>query len=253
MNDLSWAGRFRAPARSITVRTDVFSICPTVGCSARRHGDAWAYHNYGCRCPAAREAWRVYAKRRREGRLPAALVPALGTVRRLRALMALGWPSPQLAGRTGMATEQVLRLVAGGRERVRRGTAAAVARLYDELSMRPGPSTRTRLRATARGWMPPLAWDEDSLDDPAAVPVATPARSSRVDVDEVVVDRLAAQQPVASATIAERREAVAKLHAAGVNDRQIAARTGLAARTVLRIRAELGLAPVVPRGREGAA
>ena len=42
-------------------------------------------------------------------------------------------------------------------------------------------------------------------------------------------------------TIAERREVVARLHAIGLNDQDIARRTGCADRTVLRIRQELGL------------
>ncbi len=95
-------------------------------------------------------------------------VSAAGTLRRLQALRALGWPETVLAQRLGVKR---LRLGQGGW--VRRRVARAVRELYDELSMTPGPSQRTRARAVRAGLVPPLAWDDDELDDPGAVPVAT--------------------------------------------------------------------------------
>lgn len=98
-------------------------------------------------------------------------VPAVGTLRRLDALRALGWPETVLAQRLGTKR---LRLGEGGW--VRPWVARAVRELYDELSMTPGPSERTRSRAQRLGLAPPLAWDEEDLDDPAATPArAEPA------------------------------------------------------------------------------
>lgn len=42
-------------------------------------------------------------------------------------------------------------------------------------------------------------------------------------------------------TVAERRQVVARLHGQGLDDQQIARRTGCADRTALRIRRELNL------------
>ncbi len=46
------------------------------------------------------------------------------------------------------------------------------------------------MRARRQGWAPPLAWDEDTIDDPAASPVDT--GGSEEVLDEVLLDRLIA-------------------------------------------------------------
>lgn len=97
-------------------------------------------------------------------------VPAAGTLRRLGALRALGWPETVLAKRLG-----VKRIRVGEDGWVRRRVARAVRELYDELSMIPGPSQRTRARAVRVGLVPPLAWDDETLDDPDAAPAPGPA------------------------------------------------------------------------------
>lgn len=110
---------------------------------------------------------------------PRALVPPHGTVRRLRALTALGWSAAELARRLGL-TDEGVNLVLAGPSTVRHSTRTAVARLYDELSMTLPPdrdrygrgvATRTRARAAANGWVPPLAWEDGTIDDPEARPV----------------------------------------------------------------------------------
>lgn len=68
--------------------------------------------------------------------------------------------------------------------------------------------------------------------------------------DEVAIDLAMAGERV-PLTSAERREAVRRLHATRVTDREIAERLGLNVRTVFRIRAELGLPAAV--GRDGKA
>lgn len=111
---------------------------------------------------------------------PQVLVPPHGTVRRLRALVALGWTSTELAGRLGLTGEGV-GLILAGPTTVRHATRVAVEKLYAELSMtvprsrdryRRGVITRTRARAKANGWAPPLAWEDEKLDNPKARPVA---------------------------------------------------------------------------------
>lgn len=116
-------------------------------------------------------------------------VAAAGTARRLRALMVMRWPAAELARRLGLPAQAVGDLVAD-RPLATPETAAAVQALYDELWDRPRPCERTRSRALARGWAPPMAWDDDAIDDPEAVPqgVADDAASRRGRVTAMVED-----------------------------------------------------------------
>ena len=100
-----------------------------------------------------------------------ALIDSTGTVRRIRALIAIGWTQAHLAARLGV-TPQNFWFASGARPQVTAVTARAVRALYDELSMTPAPdgpgASRARQYAAARRWVPPLAWDDDRIDDPAA-------------------------------------------------------------------------------------
>jgi plasmid maintenance system antidote protein VapI len=108
---------------------------------------------------------------------PGALVPNVGTKRRLQALMVGGWSQTQLARRVGMEVRNFNHLIHGKRAVTAR-TARAVADLYDELWDQRPPAgdrwavaaiTRSRGYALTHGFAPPLAWDDDTIDDPAAV------------------------------------------------------------------------------------
>ena len=116
-----------------------------------------------------------------------ARVDSTGTRRRLTALAAAGWSSSRLAARLGMHQQAVSRIL-HQREHVSAVTARAVTALYDEVwdQAPPGGTRRedsiaeaTRRRAAERGWVPPAAWDDDSIDDPAAKPAQGWRRSSR--------------------------------------------------------------------------
>jgi hypothetical protein len=98
------------------------------------------------------------------------LVPALGTTRRLRALGAMGWTLADVAARTPLAKKTLSLLMAGAQQQVTREGGEHIARVYDQLCMRRGSSERARIMARRKGWAPPLAWDEDDLDDPDAEP-----------------------------------------------------------------------------------
>jgi hypothetical protein len=104
-------------------------------------------------------------------------VDATGTRRRLRALVATGWSKSKLAVRLGMLPANFTDVMT--RERVTAATARAVRELYDELWDTPPAedghrekisASRARNYARAHGWAPPLAWDDDALDDPDAGP-----------------------------------------------------------------------------------
>ncbi|WP_165821712.1 hypothetical protein [Mycobacterium colombiense] len=97
-------------------------------------------------------------------------VPAVGTQRRLQALHAIGYQGRHLAELLGVEHSVVTAITSSRQPGVNAKTARAVARLFNELQMTQGPSKESRRRAAARGWVVPLAWDEDSIDDPAASP-----------------------------------------------------------------------------------
>ncbi|WP_018685430.1 helix-turn-helix domain-containing protein [Actinokineospora enzanensis] len=211
-------------------------------CVAKRHGDEVAYQGHGCRCEDAREANRLYRKRLRENRSLPRLVDATGTRRRIQALMVLGWSLAALTARLGLArTNYSLKRILD-QQHVRRTTAERVSALYDELWGCPGPSDQVREVALAAGYCSALAWDDETIDDPTARPVLTGTRvRSRDDVDEVVVDRMALGRYLPDqATIAEREAVVALLAVRErATDSEIAVRTGISERTVLRIRGRL--------------
>lgn len=104
-------------------------------------------------------------------------VDATGTRRRLQALGAVGWSCMKIAPYLGIDASGVVRARTAVRVHARR--AREVAAVYDRLWDRPPPmgtvaeraaATRARRFAAERGWPPPLAWDDDSIDDPAAEP-----------------------------------------------------------------------------------
>lgn len=98
-------------------------------------------------------------------------VDGCGTRRRLQALSVIGYPARDIAARLGAMDHKAYLFIQSGRTKtVRARTADDISRLYDELWDRPGPSAITRRRAESKGWAPPLAWDDDTIDDPAAQP-----------------------------------------------------------------------------------
>lgn len=155
-----------------------------------RHGTTRGY-SAGCHEACCRAA---EARRRHELRVahylgrPQSIDPT-GTIRRIHALMAIGWTTTQLGQRIGYGST-ALNQITRCREWVMRETADKVRTLYDELSMTPGPSAETRKRAARKGWVPPLAWDDESIDDPRAKPYQPTRELKRDrDIDEVAVYR----------------------------------------------------------------
>ncbi|MFA4080509.1 DNA-binding protein [Mycobacteroides salmoniphilum] len=97
-----------------------------------------------------------------------ATIDATGTVRRLRALTAIGWPITLLAKEIGITPSTLENHV--HRATVSTSRARQIAELFGRLQMTPGPSNRLRTLAQQKGWHPPFAWDEDTIDDPSAIP-----------------------------------------------------------------------------------
>lgn len=98
-------------------------------------------------------------------------VDATGSRRRLQALAYLGYPTRAIAVALGRLDPQTYQYVINGRTRtIRARTADDIRRLYDQWWDQPGPSGRTRTHARRMGYVPPMAWDDDDIDDPAARP-----------------------------------------------------------------------------------
>ena len=98
-----------------------------------------------------------------------AIIDGTGAARRLQALVAIGWTQTEIAARLGIHPGNLTPII-HGRSRIRVGTAAKVAALYDQLWDQPQDDTRARKYAARLGWVPPLAWDDDTIDDPAVTP-----------------------------------------------------------------------------------
>lgn len=92
-------------------------------------------------------------------------VSRVGTTRRVQALLFMGWTHMHISERSGIKTSALLHQA--GRW-VTRTTHDRIAAAYDDLAMTPGPSERTKKRATARGYLGPLHWD-DIDRDPAPI------------------------------------------------------------------------------------
>jgi hypothetical protein len=101
-----------------------------------------------------------------------ASIDGAGTRRRVEALIAIGWSQTQVWQGAGIGWHTAIRILQG--DRVRVTTARAVADFYERMWDRPAPAGRHRacaLRmARERRYYPPLAWDDDEIDDPAAKP-----------------------------------------------------------------------------------
>jgi hypothetical protein len=119
------------------------------------------------------------------------MVSAIGARRRLQALANRGWSAGAI-GREGLgiSASQAARVLDGAGQ-VSPGLAAIVAGAYDALWTRKPPQATATQRDAARaqqeraeraGWAPPLAWDDDELDEPGAVPAEGWRRSDRTTI-----------------------------------------------------------------------
>lgn len=164
-----------------------------------------------------------------------ALVDATGTWRRVRALVAVGWPKVHIARALG-SRGQGLQLQD---TKVQAATARKVSDLYDAWwnadpaahGVDGRQAVRARAYARERGWPPPMAWDDDALDDPAAEPHG-PASSD-------CSRRMC--------TAEERLQDIAHLAAAGATVEEVAARLSISTHYVNQL---LNRHPAPPRQAE---
>ena len=184
---------------------------------------------------------------RRRGE-PAKMLDATGTRRRLQALAAHGWSLRFLMERLGRPASSAYWYMRSTKVTPR--VAAAISALYDELwDVTPPQRTqaeeqvyrRVKAHAQKQGWVPPLMWDDDEIDNPEAAPAAVDDLGTIRDRnDPARVEAAIAGERVALSP-RERREVVQRLHSRRWSARRIAERAGCERKTVERIRAELGL------------
>jgi hypothetical protein len=157
------------------------------------------------------------------------LFDATGTHRRLRALVTIGWSQAKLAARLSMEPGNFGKTIRS--LRVQAVTARAVRALYDELWTVAPPEddhrerisvSRAKNYARAHGWLPPMAWDDDQIDDPDAEPFAN--QDGTDVVDEVAVERCLSGRPVGRPlTPSERVLVAAKVRERGHGATRLAA------------------------------
>lgn len=124
----------------------------------------------------------------------AGFVGAAGPSRRLQGLARMGWTLDDLAAETGLPFSTLAVIRQGTRSQTAARAATLIAAVYDRLCMVPGPSPVTAVYARSQGWVPPLAWDDDTIDDPTASPEgvqdrdpdAAPVNARKVHVDDIV-------------------------------------------------------------------
>lgn len=213
------------------------------------------YHSHLCACEPCRDHALERARERYRAHVDGTwvapvLISAVGTHRRIQALQYAGWSLQRQARILGVSMQSIQSILQ--RPRILPATAAHFARVYSILWDQTPPmgtpgersaTSRSRINARRRGFAPALAWDDDTIDDPAAKPegIATGTEALRVgDVDDIAVQLAVAGERV-RLTPAERRIVVRILHARIWSDSRIANYADCDIRTVTRIRDQLGL------------
>lgn len=160
-----------------------------------------------------------------------ATIDAAGLRRRVRALQALGWTLPQIAGAADLSFSTLLKPLYRSAT-CRTQTARAVARAYDRLCMTLPPERTAAERRNAayarnlarkHGWAPPLAYDD--IDDPDERPRGVRGKwaadyDSRELVDDATVTRILAGERLPANEL-ERVEALSRWLSAGNSERSL--------------------------------
>lgn len=149
-------------------------------------------------------------------------VDPTGTIRRIQALAAIGWPIIWTAEQTGYHYSYVFTILGGRLHSIPRPVAQRVAALYREYSRRQGHSQHTRTIARRNGWHGPLAWDD--IDDP----------NERPETEQPVENELSRNE-----LAAVRRAEIEHLDGFNLPTHEIAARLGIGESTVAAIVREL--------------
>ena len=143
------------------------------------------------------------AEFRNESQTREARVDPVGTRRRLQALACLGWDMVQLGEHCHVPVDRLRAIAndAAPQRGITSRTASAVARAYETLSAKP-PSSRPALRRSAErratlrrtwkrsataGWLPPMSWTADTIDEPTADPLPIDAAAALAELIPMIV------------------------------------------------------------------
>lgn len=201
-----------------------------------QHGKWVSYSYHKCGCGECREAYRLYAKRRREGRGKPLLVPAVGSTRRLRGLAVMGHSMVTIAAETGLHTSHVYGICAGRLQWVHVDTAAKITAVYRRLSsvIPTGPQAgRVRNASVRKGWVSVADWRD--IDDPAEAQESSPDAVD-MEPDNEIVRRLLAGIKTPARKV-DKDAAFLSMLEAGKTDTWISERLGMNALTVKKRRA----------------
>ena len=159
-----------------------------------RHG-TYAGYCAGCIAACCNQGYLTYRKRllHDHHRGIRRTVDATGFRRRARALQAIGWTLDQLAGELGCSKHSLSQSL-NVTSKVSLTRHMRMLDVYRRLADRPGPSVRARRLGARQGWPPPIAWDDDTMDDPTTAPYGGLHDDS---VDEVLLERVLAGDPAA--------------------------------------------------------
>ncbi|MCX5584234.1 hypothetical protein [Streptomyces erythrochromogenes] len=105
-----------------------------------------------------------------------ARIDETGTLRRIQALATMGWLPAEIAKRTPLSKHTFFNMRPG--RRVTAAVARIVRDFYQEYADKPAENCGVRLRsaryartwATKNSYHAPIAWDDDTIEDPAAEP-----------------------------------------------------------------------------------
>ena len=140
---------------------------------------------------------------RNESPISPARVDPVGTRRRLQALACLGWDMVQLGNLSDVPVDRLRAIAndAAPHRGITYHTASAVARTYAALSAKAPPTRaamgrsaerratlrRTWKHAAAAGWLPPMSWTPDTIDDPTAEPLPIDAAAALAELIPMIV------------------------------------------------------------------
>jgi hypothetical protein len=123
-------------------------------------------------CQPCREAHATYRRnlwrKKYLRRVDDLYISSIPTVRRIRALQAIGWRLGDIDTHMGHLPRTNYAHNLCRQNFIHRNSAEKVAVTYEALAMQPGPSARAVAIAARNGWPPPLAWDD--IDDPDETP-----------------------------------------------------------------------------------
>ena len=109
-----------------------------------------------------------------------AVMSPVGAGRRVRALIAVGYTETQVAAATQVRECNLWRYERDKAGWIRPETHDRIDAAFQTLSVQPPPTgwvaDRARRRAARYGWLPALAWDLETIDDPAAEPIVDAIR-----------------------------------------------------------------------------